>query len=164
MQCYIGIDAGKAGGVAIIDPTGLTTAKMPTFLELVGMLTTVKKNRPECFIVLERVGFYKTDSANGKTFGIEKMVKNFAFCENAASMAGIPVLLVAAMSWQAGLKLRKKGDTKTMRKNRFKLFAQSLYPDHKITLATSDAVCLAYYGYKLATEKPDYLHANLSKP
>lgn len=95
------------------------------------------------------------DDAPGKKFGINKMLANYTELLTVIKLLSIPLIEVYPVSWQStlGLKIRKEKITKTERKNRYKEFAQRSFPElGKITLATSDALCLVQFAlYK-------YLH------
>ena len=151
-DCFIGIDPGKNGGIAIIDYTGLRTFKMPASIRMmVEILETEAKSHSDCLVLIERVGMYRTDPGKGgKVFNIAKMIENFTECRSALKMAGMNFKLVESRKWQGYLRLNNKTDSQTQRKNRFKDFAQSMFPNVKITLATSDATCLAIFAYKAA--------------
>ena len=158
-NAYIGIDPGKNGGLAIIDYIGLRTFKMPASIRLmVEILETESKMHSNCLVLIERVGMYRTDiKKGGKVFNIAKMIENFTECRSALKMAGMNFKLVESRKWQGYLRLNNKQDTQTQRKNRFKAFAQSMYPESKITLATSDATCLAIFAYKAMRNNPEII-------
>ena len=61
--------------------------------------------------------------------------------------AGIPFERVTPTVWQKEFGLiKKKGETKTQKKNRHKALAQELFPDIKLTHAIADALLIAEYG------------------
>lgn len=153
-DCYIGIDPGRGGGIAIVDRTGLKTHKMPKEIwALVDLLTEVNEKHQYCVTHIENVMMYRADAkTGGKSFGIVKMLDNYSMCKNALDIARVPFTPVNAITWQSKLKLRNKGESKTIRKKRFQSYAHSAYPNNKITLAVSDAVCIAIYGYKKIKE------------
>ena len=65
----------------------------------------------------------------------------------ALTAAQIPFESATPQNWQKSLGIGKKGktETRTSFKNRLKAKAQQLFPNLKVTLATSDALLLAEY-------------------
>jgi hypothetical protein len=101
---------------------------------------------------------YRSDPAKGgKVFNIAKMIENFSGCKNAAELAGLAFKMVEARKWQSYLRLYEPKDSHTERKNRFKAFAQSVFPDNKITLSTSDSTCLAIFAAKAVKNNPEMI-------
>jgi hypothetical protein len=147
---FIGIDPGKAGGISVIDSGGLRTFKMPQSIRLmVDILAAEARSNEKILVIIERVGMYRSDPAKGgKVFNIAKMIENFSGCKNATELAGLSFKMVEAKKWQGYLRLYDPKESHTQRKNRFKAFAQSVFPDVKITLSTSDSTCLAIFGAK----------------
>lgn len=149
-QTIIGIDPGAQGGIALYNyKAGITAVKMPKSIDdLNDYLKYIKDTyeKPLCF--LERVSKYRGDAdAGGKQFGIDKMLANYERLKTVLTLCKIPFIEVAPISWQAGLKLRKKGESKTDRKNRYKAAAAKYYPEIKrVTLWSSDALCLVQFG------------------
>lgn len=149
LETIIGIDPGAGGGIAVYNKkAGITTVKMPKNpTDLSEYLTYVKEtyDNPICF--LEKVSKYRGDAdTGGKQFGIDKMLANYEQLKTVLTLCKIPFVQVAPISWQAGLKLRKKGEQKKDRKNRYKAAAAHYYPSIKATLWNSDAVCLVQFG------------------
>ena len=149
-KCIVGIDPGKSGGVAFISSGGLEVHDMPeTFEDLRDLLIGFKKRFGHVVGVLENVHTYRTDRLKaGMEFAIEKMIRNSETCKNALNSAGITYVQVEPRKWQGDLRLSKKGETKTQRKNRAKDYAKSMYPTVKINLPVADSVCIAIYGFK----------------
>ena len=97
------------------------------------------------------------DDAPGKKFGINKMLANYKEILTVINILKIPFIEVYPVSWQNTLSLRipKENISKTERKNRYKQFAEKCFPEiKKVTLATSDALCLVQFA----------LHKNLHDP
>jgi len=148
-KTIIGIDPGAGGGIALYNyKAGVTAVKMPkNATDLSDYLTYVKDTyeKPICF--LEKVSKYRGDAdSGGKQFGIDKMLANYEQIKTVLTLCKIPFVQVAPISWQAGLKLRKKGEEKKDRKNRYKAAAAKYYPEIKATLWSSDALCLVHFG------------------
>ena len=69
--------------------------------------------------------------------------------EMALLSLGISTLKITPAKWQKHFNLQgKKGESKTSHKNRIKAWAQQRFPQQKITLAISDAIAIAVYGYE----------------
>lgn len=171
-DCIIAIDPGKNGGIAVIDKNGLRTFKMPQSIRLmVDLLEEEAKTHTKILGLVENVGIRPGDirpgkidkytgepTTTGKVFNIAKMLENAKECRNAMEIARIEFKLPYPRQWQAYLRLQgPKDEDKTVRKNRYKSFAQGVFPNVKITLATSDAVCLAVYGFQVAKKDQEIL-------
>ncbi len=158
-DCYIGIDPGRSGGIAIIDKEGLQTFKMPSDpKELVAIFQKAKDEHSLIVTFIEDVHLWHSDTRTpGKVFNMQPMLDNAADCRFALSIAGISYGKVQPIKWQRKLRLHQKNQTKKERKNRFKEYVISKYPKNKITLNTADAVCIAIYGYKITMDSFDNL-------
>lgn len=149
-KTIIGIDPGAGGGIALYShKSGISVVKMPKDINALNdYLRHIKETyeAPLCF--LEKVSKYRGEAdAGGKQFGIDKMLANFEQLKTVLTLSGIPYVQVAPISWQAGLKLRKKGEEKKDRKNRYKAAAAKYYPEIKrVTLWNADAICLVHFA------------------
>lgn len=148
-KTILGIDPGASGGIALYNyKAGITAVKMPKNIsDLSEYLTYVKETyeKPLCFI--EKVSSFRQDTDEpGKRFGIEKMLANYEQLKTCLTIAKIPFVQVYPQSWQHGLNLRKKGESKSDRKNRYKAAAAQYYPEVKTTLWNSDALCIVQFG------------------
>jgi len=153
----IGIDPGKSGGIGFVRPPEAACAiKMPDTIKdawdefnyLTGPINKIRKESDEdtCFAFLEQVWGMKGDGAAAAfTFG-----RNYGQLEMALHAAGIPYDYVTPVRWQKEFSLiKKKGESKTSKKNRHKSAAQRLFPHLKITHAIADAILIAEYGQRL---------------
>ena len=77
------------------------------------------------------------------------------------AVEGIPPCLVHPISWQTYLKLRKKNEDKTERKNRYKDAAGHYYPEVKPTLWNADAILLMHFGRLKQQREPEWIKENL---
>lgn len=146
--CIIGIDPGQSGGVAILDgESGALTecVKMPsTPLDILNYL----KEWNGCSVC------YLEDVGNGMPGQSSKATATFARHNGHLEMAllalGISTVKITPAKWQKALGLSgKKGESKTSHKNRIKAWSQQRFPQQKkITLAVSDAIAIAVYGYE----------------
>lgn len=149
MRGYIiGIDPGQSGGIAILDgESGALTecVKMPsTPMDILNYL----KEWNGCSVC------YLEDVGNGMPGQSSKATATFARHNGHLEMAllalGISTVKVTPAKWQKALGLSgKKGESKTSHKNRIKAWSQQRFPQQKkITLAVSDAIAIAVYGYE----------------
>lgn len=148
----VAIDPGKSSGaIAIMDLNDLSnvrTHRMMSSMELGSILKNLNRNQ-RLLVVLERVGMFPSDD-KGKQFRTESLVRNSAEIKTICQLFDIPLLEVSPTTWQHGLKLVSKEDqTKTDRKNRYKKFAGLTFPQIKVDLKNSDALCLLEYTRRL---------------
>lgn len=148
-KTILGIDPGASGGIALYNyKAGVTTVKMPSDVtDLSDYLRYIKDTyeKPVCF--LEKVSNWGSDlDEPGKRFGIAKMLANYEQIKTCLTLNKIPFIQVVPQSWQGGLNLRKKGESKPDRKKRYKAAAEQYYPEIKATLWNSDALCIMHFG------------------
>lgn len=139
------IDPGTNGGIAVFSLKSnrvIEVIKMPeTPKELLSFITAYQNNTT-CYI--EKVGGLPGMGGSSMfNFG-----KGFGYLEMALLCRKIPTISVTPQKWQKSLQLGGKGKKSTTEwKNKLKSKAQQLYPYiDKITLATSDALLILYYG------------------
>lgn len=164
-DCVIGIDPGSNGGIAVWRPNQkVQTIKMPKNLmdlrEYFQYIKTVAKNP---IVFLEKVQLRSDDiQANpGKAFRIQNLLMLFRQLKDIMEVEGIPHCLVHPISWQTYLKLRKKNEDKTERKNRYKDAAGHYYPEVKPTLWNADAIMLMHFGRLKQQREPEWIKKNL---
>ena len=144
---FIGIDPGKNGGIAVLDGdlTVISLFKMPETPQ--DLLNTLSSFRGDSVCVLERVGGMPGNGGSAMfNFG-----KEYGHLEMALLACGIPTETVTPNKWEKFFQLGTSGKySKTEWKNRLKTKAQQLFPSigNKITLATCDALLIAYYATK----------------
>ena len=114
--------------------------------EYIEGLTSVSPRR---IVAIEEVGAFTSDKPAIR-MAIQKMRDNYTTLKTLFEVNGWEVISVQPKVWMRDLRLLKKGESKTDRKRRFKKFAQSKYPHLKVTLKTSDALCILYW---LTTKK-----------
>lgn len=140
----IGIDPGKSGGIAVYSLTRnklIEVVNMPeTTKDLFDYLKNFQKNSV-CF--LEKVGGLPGMGGSAMfNFG-----KNFGSIETCLIALNIKTYEVTPQSWQKTFQVGTKGKKSTSEwKNKLKFKAQQLYPNVKVTLATSDALLIMEYG------------------
>jgi hypothetical protein len=147
----IGIDPGQSGGIAWIDEKGRACVeKMPeTLADLWDLICDIKQGQGKCPSIrldlsvtgcrafIEQVhSSPQMGVKSAFTFG-----NGYGHLEMALTAAGIPFERVRPQKWQQVMGCMTKGD-----KNVSKRRAQELYPQIKVTHATSDALLIATYG------------------
>jgi Holliday junction resolvasome RuvABC endonuclease subunit len=136
----IGIDPGKAGGIAIIEKGGAAYAfKMPdTNRDIFDALREVKRwavaEGSQCRAVIERVhSSPQMGVVSAFTFG-----RGYGGLLMALTALEIPFVDVSPQKWQGAIGCMTKGD-----KNVSKAKAQAMFPTIKITHAIADALLIA---------------------
>lgn len=172
IDCVIGIDPGKSGGLAIWKAGQATVQiKMPADLMELKRFFMDKMEICNLIVFLEKVSMRPDDLQGGKAFGIAKMLADFNTLKNILTFLEIPFVLVNPTKWQNGLNLRAKGEEKKDRKKRYQRFAQDNYKELKVTLWSADALCIMSFGrYMLNSDRgqqwvlsliPEYMHNRL---
>lgn len=147
-KIYLGIDPGSNGGLVWLDSDGnlLECQKMPpTPQDILTALGSYNPGNVVCFI--EKVGFGMPGQSSKAT---ATFARHCGQLEMALLAKGISTVEVTPAKWQKHFNLQgKKGESKTSHKNRIKAWAQQRFPQQKkITLAVSDALAIASYGYE----------------
>ena len=160
MSVYIGVDPGTTGGLVALtqQPSGSVWERFtsmprtergiwdwfdtPLFQGSVGPVIAV----------IEQVSGYLGEAQPGSA--MFKFGASYGGLRMALVAAGIPFAAVRPQVWQKllGIKPRRKKENRTAWKNRLKSEAERLFPDLKITLATADALLIAYYCRKVYGE------------
>lgn len=145
----IGIDPGKSGGIAWIQPDGSACVeKMPeTIKDVWDLIDDISGRKWSNHGVSEVCAYLETVHSSPQmgvksafTFG-----NGFGHLEMALIAAGIPFERVRPQKWQKELGCLTGGD-----KNVSKRRAQELFPQIKCTHATSDALLIAEYGKRMS--------------
>lgn len=145
---YLGIDPGTNGGIVLLDSEGklLKAHKMPdTPMDILETIENIKTGFPDVVCFLEDVG-------NGMPGQSSKATATFARHNGHIEMALLALKIstekVTPNKWQKTLNLlSKKGESKTSHKNRIKAYSQRMFPSLKVTLALSDALAIAHWGF-----------------
>ena len=154
-NCFIGIDPGKGGGIAILRDIGPTTThKMPeSDRDLFDLLTSTKIAPLAPVAFVEKVGA----TPQMGVVSAFKFGQSVGMLRMACVAARIRLEYVTPQKWQKHFGLIVKGrglaQGDTAKKNRNKARAQELFPAVKVTHAIADALLLADYGralYRLA--------------
>lgn len=157
INSIIGIDPGRNGGLAVYIPGQKTrVAKMPKDItDLLDFFAYYVENY-EPIVFLEKLSIRPDDiiaqggerAGMGKIYRIQKLMANYEQLKALIETAGIPYVLVHAMTWQTKLRLRVRGtkEDKGERKRRYEQAAAALYPDVKVTLWNADALLIMHFG------------------
>lgn len=157
---FIGIDPGKAGGIAVVNEDGSIggATDMPaTIRDLIDVLNEMAYEPAiggelRTFAFLEFVrSSPKMGVVSAFTFG-----RGLGHVEASLVSVGIPYDDLTPQRWQQGMSCRSGGD-----KNVTKARAQQLWPRWKITHAIADALLIAEYGRRL---KLGMLHPATRQP
>ena len=146
---YLGIDPGNKGAMALLDCEGriIESIKMPqTPMDILTTLESICGTAGDLVCYIEDVG-------NGMPGQSSKATATFARHNGHLEMAllalRIPTEKITPAKWQKSLNLlTKKNERKTAHKARIKAWSQRMFPSISVTLANSDALAIAYYGYK----------------
>jgi Holliday junction resolvasome RuvABC endonuclease subunit len=144
---YIGIDPGKAGGIATlrIDGTVMNAIAMPpTERDLFDFLCLVAQAGPSR-AMLERVhSSPQMGVVSAFTFG-----QGYGALRMVLTALQIPFDEVAPQKWQSAMAAQSGGD-----KNITKRRAQALFPFQKITHSIADALLLAEFARRFHNAIP----------
>lgn len=165
IDCIIGIDPGKTGGIAVWRPNHKTEViKMPD--ELLDLKDWFLHMQGICnpLVFIEKVQLQPRDTDSpGKVFNINKMLGAFERLKTIIAMCDVPFVLVHPQKWQGDLKLKVKGEEKPDRKKRYQRAATVNYPDVKATLWNADALMILHFGRYILHNNPDWVLENLPK-
>ncbi len=167
IDCIIGIDPGKNGGIAVWRHNHKAEAiKMPgDLMELREWFDYMKSIcRPLVFV--EKVQLRPDDITDnpGKAFRVQKMLSEFEKLKTIIAMCEVPFVLVHPQKWQNELKLRVKGEEKPERKKRYRKAAGDYYPDIKATLWNADAIMIMHFGRYILQNNLRWVLENLPIP
>ncbi len=142
----VGVDPGASGGVCVMRPGGEVVAvfKLPvTAVEMREVLRPYvdEYDSPMLFVELVQPHPGKVRS------GMHKLMKCAGALEGVAVTLGFAFREVPPAVWQRKHNCLTKGD-----KNVSKAKAMELFPKHKITLWSADAMLIADYGRMLLVE------------
>jgi hypothetical protein len=142
---YMGIDPGKAGGIAFISPDGKAIAQsMPeTPRDICDLLRTMRSasgGDVRAFIESEHA-FHKQGVTSAFTFGF-----GTGFLHGCLVALDICYEEISPARWQRGLSCLSGGD-----KNVTKTKCQALFPYIKVTHKIADALLIAEYGRRRST-------------
>lgn len=181
----MGIDPGANGAISHIKNDVVTAVKMPKdFMQIVDYFKHLKSISENPICMIEKVSVRPGDERGGKIFRVQSMMRNYNELINALKVADIKFIEVYPQTWQSVLRLKKKIENeqldqlwkeailksgkeskaarsiqakiKSKRKNRYKMFAQNIFPEIKCTLANCDALLLLQFAKVQMNINPDY--------
>ena len=176
MSCICAIDPGYGGGIAFYrDNKTVLSIDMPRENKDVwDYLNYLKDTYGPFVLFIEKVQMWQSDSQGntGKQFRIAKMLSNYDSLIALIEVNNIPLIEVAAVTWQKGLQLyfpaeKKKldpGKYKQFRKNQYKRFAKKKFPSKKPTLKTADALCILWFGIERVSLSPNWVKNSIKNP
>ena len=164
INCIIGIDPGKTGGIAVYRANCRTEViKMPANLMDLKQWFEYMKGICRPLVFVEKVQL-RPDDVNdnpGKAFRVQKLLAEFERLKTIIEMCDIPFVLVHPQKWQNALKLRVKGEGKHERKKRYQRAAADYYPDVNVTLWNADALMILHFGRYVLQAQPKWVLENL---
>ncbi len=167
VDTIIGIDPGKAGGIAVWNANWaeVETFKMPENVRAMNVLfSELKAIDKKAFVILEKVQLQQGDLGNtGRMFRLQKMFTNYDQIKTVLLIVGIPFIEVKPNEWQKYLRLAKKNEEYADRKRRLREAAKSLYISTKVTLWNADALLLMEFGRRKKQYNPEWFFGKLPK-
>lgn len=174
IDCVIGIDPGASGALCVFIPgQNVKVVKMPKDVRDLRDFFAYYADNFKPIVFLEKLSVRPDDvmvegdkAAMGKLYRIQRMMANYEHLKALIETAGIPYVMVHPGKWSAylGLRLvRNNGpkETKQERKNRYKKFAQKIYPGINVTLWNADALNILHFGRVVLLNEPNWVKANL---
>jgi hypothetical protein len=156
MVVYMGVDPGSKGALVVIhhyesideskfDVIDFDKVDMDTVATLVEFAPSVGRVYAMMELVTGSVG----ENDSGRATRMFQFGREYGRIEG-IFVGRVKLDLVAPTTWQKGLGIKPiKGETYSQRKRRYKLEAQKLFPNVKVTLAIADALLIAYYCKQL---------------
>ena len=141
MPGYLGIDPGKAGGIALLEHQSIAQAwPMPDSEADLWALLEDCKAQGVVLALLERAQAYPGMGRSGAfNYGA-----GYGALRMALAGLQIPFELVSPAKWQSAMRCKSGGD-----KNVTKRKAQELFPALRITHKIADALLIAEYGRRV---------------
>jgi hypothetical protein len=140
----IAIDPGVAGGIAGYDSNsnnpvfsfGFSTM---TESDIVAEIKSIREREPQCVAVIEELQrFSPAPAAKMAVYAA-----SYGVLKGALLALGFRIHTVRSQRWQSDLALGKKGEMKSPEwKRKLKERAQQLFPGHKMTLQSADALLI----------------------
>lgn len=169
ISAVVGIDPGSNGGIVTWRPNqNITAIQMPKDINELKDYLLYLKSICSPIVFLEKLSVRPddvtlgADGVNmGKLYRIQKMLANFEQLKAIITVAEIPFVLIAPISWQQKLRIRIKNEDKKDRKKRYKDIAQSLYPEIKQTMYSCDATLIMHFGRYILRNNPGWVRQNL---
>ena len=129
----------RSGGIVWGNPEWCQAAAMPDTLgDLVELFDELHQGHAVIEVYMEKVGGFTGKGQPGSA--MFKFGQGYGQLQGVIATLSWPLQLVTPQRWQKAQHLGTRGKMNTTQwKNKLKSQAQMLYPQHKITLKTSDA-------------------------
>ena len=155
---FIGIDPGKMGAISSASVGAVTSVKMPASVEELNHYFQYLKEISKCPIAcVEKVNLWRSDSMEGKQFGIEKLVRNLNEVTTVLRIVKIPFLQVVPVQWQAYLNLLMRGTDTAERKRRYRDIAAKNFPSVSVTLQNGDSLLIMQFLALKCQREPEWI-------
>lgn len=170
INCVIGIDPGRNGGIAVYVPGRLVkTLRMPRKMEDIQDYLAYYRDAYKPIVFLEKLSVRPDDvmvqggaAALGKLYRIQQMMASYEHLKAIIETLGVPYVLVHPGKWQSALQLRAgHPEEKAERKRRYKGKAATLYPEVRATLWNADALLIMHFGRWALVNAQQWVKANL---
>lgn len=148
-NCFIGIDPGSNGGIAVEADGRISVCKMPTEITKLGEFLKHYRKIFSPVVFIEKLAIRHDDLQGGKVFRIRKLIAGYEQLKTVVSLCGIDLCEVHPLTWQSRLGLRIVGEEKQARKKRYKDVANGFYPSVSVTMWNCDALLIMRYGKTL---------------
>lgn len=167
VKSIVCVDPGASnGGIAFWkqgDP--VKCVRMPKDLtDLKPYFQHIAQTYPDTVVFMEKVQMFGSDADNpGKAYRIKVMLANYEQMKALVVYFGLRFVEVYPISWQTRLGLKKttKGMEDKDRKAYYKVFAQNAFPEIKVTLWNSDALCLVQFALTAYERTPSWITERL---
>lgn len=163
VNCVIGIDPGRNGGIAIYLDNVVEVRRMPKEVTDLSFWLQELQNSCRPLIFVEKLQMRPNDLTDnrGKIYRIQRMLADYEALKTVLQMSGVPFALTHPMKWQQGLNLRIQGEEKAQRKRRYKDIAKYLFPNIRVTMWNCDALLIMSWGLSTVKANPKWVLANV---
>jgi hypothetical protein len=163
LDCIIGIDPGKTGGIAVKFHNKRKVYKMPEdLLKFQDLIKYYRSITESMLVVIEKVQLlpYDVHTDDHKKFGramrVQKLLTQFEQMKTVLIVLGIPFVTVTPRSWITYLNLNTKNKKRDERKRIYRDFAQSQWIE-RVNLDVADSVCILIYALRRLRYDPDFV-------
>lgn len=164
-EIIIGIDPGSSNGGIAIWKEGhpVKTIRMPKNEELNKLsdyFNHINSLDQDVVVFIEQISMFLGDEQIDNPaiqYRLQVLKANYERIIAFLVHKKLPYVPVHPISWQSTLKLREKGISDKDKKNNFKTFAQNCFPEIKVTLWSSDALCLVQFAFRKYSDDVDWI-------
>jgi len=162
IDCIIGVDPGRTGGLAVRFHGKRKVYKMPGEInDLQELFKYYQEITDSMLVVIEKVQLlpYDVHTDDIKKFGramrVQKLLAQYEQMKTILIIMKIPFVTVTPRSWITYLNLNTKNKTREERKRIYRDFAQMHWPV-KVNLDVADSVCILTYAERRLRFDPDF--------